>query len=98
MEQHHSLLKQLSGCRSAKEIAALYFPQYNHPGSRLEAFRRSIMETPGMYARMKSKCYTDHCEFMTPHLIAIIIEFWGWPDEIVALLETGMTVGKSQKE
>lgn len=98
MEHYHSLLKQFVGCRSTKEIAALYFPQYNHPGSRMEAFRRYIMETPGMYARMKAKSYTDHCKFITPHLMAIIVEFWGWPNEVIMMLETERAAGKSQKE
>ena len=83
MNKHDYLVKMFTGCQFTKDIGALYFPQFKCLSPRMEAFRRTIEDTPGMYARMKQKGYTDNCEFLSPQLIAILVELCGWPDEVL---------------
>lgn len=87
MKRRVEFVKQFDGCRTAKEIASFYFGYYSYMPSRMEAFRRAIMETPGMYVRMKSKGYVDNGEFLSPAQIAIIVELWGLPNEVARLLK-----------
>lgn len=88
MDKRAYLIKMFSGCQHTKYIAALYFPQFKCLNPRMDAFHRLIAETPGMYARLKAKNFTDNCEFLTPQQLAIIVEFWGWPDEVEQMFLT----------
>lgn len=82
MDKHAYLLKAFSGCQFTKDVAALYFPQFKCLNPRLDAFHGLIAETPGMYARLKAKGFTDNGKFLTPQQLSIIVEFWGWPDAV----------------
>lgn len=82
MERREEFSKQFDGCRTAKEIAGIYFGFYTHVPSRMEAFQRSILETPGMYASMKSKGYNENGEFMSLNQIVVIVEHWGLPNAV----------------
>lgn len=86
MDKHSYLLKMFSGCQFTKDIAALYFPQFKCMSSRLDAFYQLIADTPGMYARLKSKNFKDTSKFLTPQHLCIIVECWGWPDAVELML------------
>ena len=52
----------------------------------MKAFRQTIGQTPGMAAEMAAKGYQDNATFITPQIIAVIVKFWGLPDEVEAAL------------
>lgn len=82
MDKHSSLLQRFSGCQYTRDIVLLYFPTIRCPKTRKRAFGRKIGETRGMYERMVAKGYQEGSTFLTPQVIAVIVEFWGLPDEV----------------
>lgn len=87
MNKHAYLLKMFSGCQYTRDIAALYFPNIKSPSIRKKSFIEKIIETNGMYARMAAKGYKESDKFLTPQVLAIIVEFWGFPDIVETILE-----------
>lgn len=86
MDKHATLLKMFSGCQYTKDIAAYYFPAVKTKETQLKAFKEKIADTEGMYKEMKAKGYKEGTKFLAPQIIAVIVKFWGMPDEVEVIL------------
>lgn len=81
MDRQNTLPKILSGFQYTKDIAAYYFQVMKTKETQLKAFKAQIAATKGMYEKMQANGYRDNIKLLSPQLVAIIVDFWGIPNQ-----------------
>lgn len=77
----------LVGCHHISEVAVAYFTNYASNRSAVEAFRRSINETPGLLEELTNEDYSPKTIHLTPVQIAVIVRHWGFPSCVGEMIE-----------
>ena len=77
----------LVGCHHISEVAVAYYPNYVYNVSAVKALRRSFQEHSHLLRELTDAGYTAKTVHLTPMQIAVVIRYWGLPDQPEEMIE-----------